>query len=103
MSRAVDHRAKIEESSARVSELIRVHDLQNPVPRLGRWKIRDVVAHLGGVHRWAARIVETKSMDGPGFTKSKLNGTALCNWFDDGADRLLDVLASNSPTAACPN
>ena len=42
-------------------------------------------------------------MDGPGFTKSKLDGAALCDWFDDGAKQLLDALASNPLTATCPN
>ena len=103
MTGAIDYVATIEESAARISELSRGHDLATPVPRLGRWKIRDVVAHLGGVHRWATRIVENKSMDGPGFTKSKLDGTELCDWFDQGASQLLDVLASNPLTSACPN
>lgn len=103
MTEAIDHLAKLEESAARISELIHGQELSTPVPRLGRWKIRDVVAHLGGVHRWATRIVEARSMDGPGFTKSKLDGTELCHWFDEGAGRLLDALRSNPPTDPCPN
>ena len=99
----IDHPTGIEESATRLSELSRANDLATPVPGLGRWRIRDVVAHLGGVHRWATRIIGTRSMDGPGFTKSKLTGIELCEWFDDGADRLLDALGSNPPAASCPN
>jgi uncharacterized protein (TIGR03083 family) len=93
----------IESSAVRIAELARSHDLSTPVPELGRWKIRDVVAHLGGVHRWATRIVDTKSMDGSGSRKSKLDGDALCDWFDEGADQLLQVFTSNPFTDACPN
>lgn len=103
MTPAIDPLARIEEASVRILQLGRSGDLTAPVPRLGRWKIRDVVAHLGGVHRWASRIVATRSMDGPGFTKSKLDGAELCDWFEEGADQLLNVLGSSPPTAPCPN
>ena len=39
----------------------------------------------------------------PGFRKSKLDASELCDWFDEGAEELADVLASNPPDAACPN
>lgn len=77
--------------------------LDAPVARLGRWRVRDVVQHLGGVHRWATRIVRTSSMDGPSFTKSRLDGEALLQWFDEGAGELVDTLRATSPTAPCPN
>lgn len=101
--RPIHHLPNIEEAAARISDLARNHDLGTPVPGLGRWKIRDVVAHLGGVHRWATRIVENRSMDGPGFKKAKLDGVELCDWFDDGVTRLVDVLASTPFTNECPN
>lgn len=87
----------------RISELARGTDLAEPVRHLGRWRIRDVVAHLGGVHRWTTRIVTERSMAGPGFKKSKLDGTDLCDWFDAGAQDLLAVLRSANFTDVCPN
>jgi uncharacterized protein (TIGR03083 family) len=95
--------ARVAAEAARISELARLGDLTTPAPWLGRWRVRDVVAHLGGVHRWATRIVETRSMDGPGFTKSKLDGIALCDWFDEGAAALAANLAEVDPDEACPN
>ena len=88
---------------ARISHVARHGDLAAPVSHLGRWKVRDVVAHLGGVHRWAARIVAASSMDGPGFQKSKLDGTELLDWFDDGVTALVDVLRATGPDEPCPN
>ncbi len=93
----------IETEAGRMSELARSGDLAAPIDHLGRWKARDVVAHLGGVHRWATRIVTERSMKGPGFTKSKLDGDELCEWFDVGAAALVQLLRSLDPDAPCPN
>ena len=103
MTTAIDELAAIASSAGRISELIRSSDLTRPVDHLGRWKVRDVVAHLGGVHRWATRIVTTRTMDGSSFIKSKLDGTELCDWFDAGVEELLHELRANDRNAACPN
>lgn len=103
MDTAIDHVQEITASAARFSELIRSSDLTTPVAHLGRWKVRDVAAHLGGVHRWATRIVTTRSMKGPGFTKSKLTGDDLCDWFDAGVEELLATIRSTDGADACPN
>ena len=103
MPAGLDHPGGVAAASARISELARSIDPTLPAPMLGRWKVRDVVAHLGGVQRWATRIVRTRSMDGPGFTKSKLDGTDLCDWFDEGAAELVDTLRATDPASACPN
>ncbi len=87
----------------RISGLARACDLKTPVAHLGRWKVRDVVAHLGGVHRWATEIVVTRSMDGSGSTKSKLDGVELCDWFDEGVHELLGQLSRASADEPCPN
>ncbi len=92
------------DACGRVSATARQGDLAAPVSGgLGRWKARDVVAHLGGVHRWATRIVANGSQDGPGFTKSKLDGTPLCDWFEEGARLLHETLSAAEPDGACPN
>ena len=103
MSTTIDEAAAITSSATRMSELIRVADLKTPVTHLGRWTVRDVVAHLGGVHRWATRIVSTRSIDGPSFTKSKLDGAELCDWFDAGVDELLDTFRTIDSDDPCPN
>jgi uncharacterized protein (TIGR03083 family) len=88
---------------ARISRLARGGDLSRPVSYLPRWRVRDVVAHLGGVHRWATRIVSEQSMAGPGFRKSPLDGEALCDWFDEGLGALVATFVATDPTAICPN
>ena len=103
MQRAIDEHAVIAAEARRISGLIRSADLTATVPHLGRWKVRDIAAHLGGVHRWAARIVSTRSMGGPSFTKSKLTGTELSDWFDAGVEDLLVALRANHADDDCPN
>lgn len=100
---AIDEIAITESAAARISQLIRSADLATPIGHLGRWKVRDVAAHLGGVHRWATRIVVSRSSDGPSFVKSKLDGEELCDWFDAGTEELLIALESNDRDEPCPN
>lgn len=95
--------AALEADSARVLELARSGDLSTPIVHLNRWKARDLVAHLGGVQRWATRVITTSTMDGPGSPKSKLDGEELCDWFEDGAAKLVAAMRSKDPSDACPN
>ena len=42
-------------------------------------------------------------MDGPSFTRSKLNGLELCDWFDEGVEQLLAAFEANPLDDHCPN
>ncbi len=103
MNRALDEPATIAAAANQISELIRIIDLTTPIGHLGRWRVSDVVAHLGGVHRWTTRIVNSRSMKGPRFTKSKLDGVELCDWFDTGVQELLNGFQNNDRNETCPN
>ncbi|MEM9519873.1 MAG: maleylpyruvate isomerase family mycothiol-dependent enzyme [Actinomycetota bacterium] len=100
---SVDAPERIAAEGARILSVARAGDLAAPVPKVGRWKLRDVIAHLGGVHRWANRIVNERSMDGPRFTASKLDREELLAWFDEGLQMLVTTLATTEPAASCPN
>jgi len=93
----------IEDAAARILSLARSCDLTTPVDHLNRWKVRDVVAHLGGVHEWATRVIRERSMAGAGARKSKLDGDDLCDWFEAGAATLVNELRSHDPAEPCPN
>jgi uncharacterized protein (TIGR03083 family) len=99
----LDAAALIFEASRRITCIAADGDLDARVERLGRWRVRDVVQHLGGVHRWATRILRTALMDGPSFTKSRLDADALIEWFDAGANDLVDAIRATPTTATCPN
>jgi len=74
-------------------------DLDNPVPYCGDWTKRDLVTHLGNVHRWAAGIVRTGEL-GPQAFEEKPSGE-LASWYAESAAELLDALAAADPADAC--
>ena len=74
-----------------------------PVPRTD-WNVRDLVTHIGGVHRWAGDVVRTGATDldtaagrdvgrGPGDDE-------LLEWFVAGHAALVSALRSAAPDLA---
>lgn len=88
---------------ARVSEVARLGPLDGRVPHMRKWRMSDVVAHLGGVHRWAAEIVTTRSHLSVKRRQGQEQGDALIAWFDEGVAHLTSVLAAADPDGRCPN
>jgi uncharacterized protein (TIGR03083 family) len=103
MNTEIDQLAAIDAAGARISELARSADQTTPLRRLGRWKLHDLVHHLGNIHRWAGAIVTARSMDVPRGGAPKLGGTELCDWFDKGLTELDATLRSCDPSDPCPN
>jgi len=68
--------------------------LSDPVPTCPDWTVRDLVAHLGGVHRWATRIVTEGLLQPPPDDQfdelfaPPADSAALLAWFRDGATAL---------------
>jgi uncharacterized protein (TIGR03083 family) len=94
--------AVVAREGARVSAVARSCDWQARVPHMKRWKLVDVVAHLGGVHRWAAEIVCTRTME-RSHRRGRDTGDALLAWFDEGLAGLVEVLSAAGPDEPCPN
>jgi uncharacterized protein (TIGR03083 family) len=93
---------RIAAEGARVCEVARIGPLDARVPHLRRWRLSDVVAHLGGVHRWAAAVVTERSMS-VGRRRGREQGEALVAWFEEGVDHLVSVLAATDLDEPCPN
>lgn len=74
-------------------------DLGNPVPYCGDWTKRDLVTHLGNVHRWAAGIVRTGELSKQEFDVSP--GGDLASWYAESAAELLDALEAADPADSC--
>lgn len=64
------------------------------------WRVRDVVAHLGDVHRWATEIVRTARPAADGYAAPG-SDSELADWFDVGATELVAVLARTDPLTPC--
>ncbi len=76
--------------------------LDAPVPTCPGWTVRDLVLHLGEVHRWATAVIASGAMklsDVPGDTLGPLPGPAdTIDWFCRGAITLRETLDSADPS-----
>src|SRR5215469_13786966 len=93
----------IAEEGERVAELARAGPLLARVPHMRKWTLSDVVAHLGGVHRWAGSIVSERAWTGAGHRRGRETGGALIDWFEAGLAELVTVLRQADFAASCPN
>ena len=103
--RAVESRLLVDvvaEQGARITAVARDGPFCARVPHMRRWTLTDVVAHLGGVHRWAAGIVSARAMS-TGHRRGTATGPELIDWFEDGLAQLVAVLAAADFSASCPN
>ena len=81
--------------------------LDAPVPTCPGWRLRDLLAHLGFVHRWAASYVaeeRTEATREPG--EAEIAGLApadesLVGWFREGHAGLVSALAAADPAMRC--
>jgi uncharacterized protein (TIGR03083 family) len=75
------------------------------VPTCPGWRVRDLVHHCGGVHRWAAAHVaggRTLPLDGFEEVVTAWPGDgALVDWFREGHGLLLGALEAAPPGLAC--
>jgi uncharacterized protein (TIGR03083 family) len=76
------------------------------VPSCPEWTVRDLVRHLGGVHRWATSTVATPRTGPWGANLEEVVGgwpddQDLLDWFDAGWQALVTTLEQASPDLSC--
>jgi uncharacterized protein (TIGR03083 family) len=75
--------------------------LDTRVPGCPDWNVRDLVAHVGEVHRWAATIVR-EGRQGFDVTPPEVPGDGdLIEWFRSGHAGLLETLRGASADLDC--
>jgi uncharacterized protein (TIGR03083 family) len=62
------------------------------VPTCPGWTVRDLVAHQGTVHRWAAASVRGAQVDVGALEREGLEVADQVQWLDDGAKDLLQAI-----------
>ncbi|MGC2192248.1 MAG: maleylpyruvate isomerase family mycothiol-dependent enzyme [Candidatus Dormiibacterota bacterium] len=78
-----------------------------PVPTCPEWQVRDLVRHLGGVHRWAAahvaggRAEEMPKEEAAGLMASYPADRYLLEWFELGQRNLCQVLGDAPADLQC--
>lgn len=95
--------------SAMGDRLRRAAEVAGPdaaVPSCPGWTVRDLVAHTGGVHRWATTVVAGARPGPPDAATEAACFAAvadadLLGWFDTGLHALVDALASAPDDLSC--
>jgi uncharacterized protein (TIGR03083 family) len=82
-------------------------DLDTPIPTCPEWRLRDLLRHIGGVHRWAAWNVAHPSPDPvPQEQTDRLMDSwpgdpDVRGWFAQGHAALVETLTDAPPDVAC--
>lgn len=72
----------------------RPEHLDREAPSCPGWAARDVVAHLGGVHRWAVGVVIGQKIPYTDVDPDAPAGEAVIGWYADRAANLVSALTS---------
>src|SRR2546425_8335746 len=80
-------------------------DLDTPIPTCPGWRMRDLIGHIGDVHRWAAAHVAERRAD-PIRTVREVAGplpedAGLIDWFYEGHKLLVRTLETADPDVVC--
>lgn len=74
-------------------------DLGRRVPACPEWTARELVVHMGGVHRFWGDIAARRLAD-PSEARADPppdDDAGMVSWYGDGLDRLVDILAAAGP------
>jgi uncharacterized protein (TIGR03083 family) len=100
-----DHLAALRRDGSLLASVAAANDLDAPIPTCPDWRMRDLVQHVGDVHRWAAAHVAERRTE-PIRKVEEIAGPlpddgALVGWFREGHARLLETLESADPDVRC--
>jgi uncharacterized protein (TIGR03083 family) len=70
-----------------------------PVPWVPEWRARDLIGHLGAVHRWATHIVRAGTTEPPpaGSRQTSPADDNLLEWYETGLVELVATLRTVPP------
>ena len=79
--------------------------LDAPVRSCPDWAVRDLITHIGGVHRWAASIIGNAMLDNDEVTGDQVGAGPedglLLEWFRDGHQTLVQTLRAAASDLQC--
>jgi uncharacterized protein (TIGR03083 family) len=97
-----EHLAQLEDDGMRLAAAAVALDAE--VPPCRPWTVRDLVTHVGGVHRWATSIVRDRLDHDPAPRDEDLatpGSRDPVEWFRDGHAELLATLRKADPDLQC--
>ncbi|MBG0832447.1 maleylpyruvate isomerase family mycothiol-dependent enzyme [Planomonospora sp. ID67723] len=101
-----DHVVALQDAGSRLVEAAARAGLDAPVPTCPGWRVRDLLGHVGGVHRWAAAHVATARAepfadDEKAAFFSAPDDDGLLDWFRAGHGALVRTLEDADPGVTC--
>lgn len=102
-----EHIAALESEGTLLADVAETCGTAAPVPTCPDWRVRDLVKHLGYVHRWAARHVAEASAElleqqrESDVLASGPSDDQLFAWFREGHGRLVATLRGADPDVRC--
>lgn len=99
-----DHLTALRRDGERMAAAAAAAGLGAEVPPTPGWRVRDLLAHTGHVHRWAASYLRTGN---PSPAEIEGDGTLpvpdeeLLGWFRDGHAALVDAFDGADPERSC--
>ncbi|MGA7362009.1 MAG: maleylpyruvate isomerase family mycothiol-dependent enzyme [Candidatus Dormiibacterota bacterium] len=99
--------ASIDRESRSLAQAVAGAGLDAPVPTCPDWRVRDLMRHLGGVHRWAATHVSEARMSEMGQDETEAvmdsfpEDASLPEWFEEGHQTLGQVLVDAPSDLKC--
>jgi uncharacterized protein (TIGR03083 family) len=94
---------QIQADSGRLAELAEHEDLTASVTTCPGWDLRQLLAHVGYIHRWATHAVQHAAAPEQGTiveSDPAASGDELATWLRAGSGALLEVLAVTPADAA---
>jgi uncharacterized protein (TIGR03083 family) len=97
-----EHFATLADEGDRLIDAADHAGLDAPVPTCPDWRVRDLLAHVGGVHRWATSYVAGARTDHqPEDLAEPPADDALLPWVRDGHRALVEALRRADPALEC--
>jgi uncharacterized protein (TIGR03083 family) len=100
-----EHLSALESAGRRFADVAGDADLDAPIPTCPGWTVRDLVWHLGEVHRWAGTHVAERRHERvrfpDGVSGPKPADDDLVAWYREGHAWLLATLRSADPDVDC--
>jgi uncharacterized protein (TIGR03083 family) len=72
-------------------------DLSTPVPTCPEWTLRDLVTHMGQIHRWVDGIVRERLQERSRGGRDAQPGNDAAGWLRDGGNGLVEALRGCDP------
>ena len=100
-----EHVAALDDEGRRLVEAAAQQGADVPVPTCPEWRLRDLLVHVGRVHRWATMFVAQARTEPPHgdaeLAEPPADDDALLAWVAEGHHALVETLRAADPAIEC--